>query len=53
MRKSRILQDGARYHVIARANRKEMILDSGAMKDLFLETVARAKQKYDFKIENF
>jgi putative transposase len=48
-----MLRDGGRYHVIARANRKEMILDSAAMKDLFLETVARAKQKYDFRIENF
>lgn len=48
-----MLQDGARYHVIARANRKEMILETGAMKDLFLETVARAKKKYDFRIENF
>lgn len=28
MRKSRVLQDGALYHVTARANRKEMILDS-------------------------
>ena len=48
-----MLRDGARYHVIARANRKEMILDSGVMKGLFLETVARAKQKYKFRVENF
>ena len=37
----------------ARANRKEMILETAAMKDLFLHTVARAKKKYDFRIENF
>jgi REP element-mobilizing transposase RayT len=47
------LRDGGRYHVIARANRKEMILESTVMKDVFLETVARAKKKYDFRIENF
>ncbi len=53
MRKPRELQDGARYHVTARANRKEMILDSGSMKELFLSVVKRAKQKYRFRIENF
>jgi putative transposase len=53
MRKPRILCDGARYHVIARTNRKEMIMCSDTVKDLFLTTVARAKKKYDFRIENF
>ena len=53
MRKPRELQDGARYHVTARANRKEMILDKGVMKELFLSVVKRAKTKYDFRIENF
>jgi putative transposase len=53
MRKPRELREGARYHVTARANRKEMILDSGAMKELFLSVVKRAKQKYNFRIENF
>jgi putative transposase len=45
--------DGARYHVTARANRKEMILDAIAMKELFLAVVKRAKGKYDFRLENF
>jgi len=53
MRKPRKLVEGARYHVIARANRKEMILDCGAMKALFVEVVERAKRKYDFEVENF
>ena len=53
MRQPRKLRDGGRYHVIARANRKEMILETAAMKDLFLETVARAKKKYDFRVDNF
>ncbi|HUW42021.1 MAG TPA: transposase [Rectinemataceae bacterium] len=53
MRKPRELREGARYHVTARTNRKEMILDSSAMKELFLSVVKRAKAKYSFRIENF
>ncbi len=53
MRKPRILQDGAIYHVTARANRKEMIFDSNEIKELFLEVLRRAKGKYSFKLENF
>ena len=30
-----------------------MLLDSSAMKTLFLDVVRRAKAKYDFRIENF
>ena len=53
MRKPRELREGARYHVTARANRKEMILDSGAYKELFLSVLKRAKARYSFRIENF
>ena len=53
MRKPRILQDGALYHVTARANRKEMILDPHEIKELFLEVLRRAKGKYAFQLENF
>ena len=53
MRKPREVKDGARYHVTARANRKEMILDSRGSKELFLEVLRRAKAKYRFRIENF
>jgi putative transposase len=53
MRRPRELKDGARYHVTARANRKEMIFDIDPMKELFLSVVKRAKAKYDFRIENF
>lgn len=52
MRLPRELRVGARYHVTARANRKEMILDTSAMKELFLSVVKRAKEKYDFRLEN-
>lgn len=53
MRKPRQLCERARYHVTARANRKEMILDSSRMKALFLDVVERAKKRYSFRIENF
>ncbi len=53
MRKPRILEDGALYHVTARANRKEMILYTHEMKMLFLEVLRRAKAKYAFHLENF
>ena len=53
MRKPRELREGALYHVTARANRQEMILDGKGMKDLFLEVLTRAKGKYRFRIENF
>lgn len=53
MRKPRELKAGALYHVTARANRKEMIFDSRGMKDLFLETLSRAKGRYKFRVENF
>ena len=53
MRQARKLVEGARYHVTARANRKEMILDSSARKELFLSVVKRAKEKYEFRLENF
>ena len=53
MRRARILQNGARYHVTTRANRKEMIFDSDDMKDLFLEIVKRAKKKFNFQVDNF
>lgn len=53
VRQPRIIEDGARYHVTARANRKEMILDTSSMKELFLSVVKRAKMKYEFRLENF
>jgi putative transposase len=53
MRRPRLLVDGARYHVISRANRREMILERRQIKDLFLKVVKRAKERYDFRLENF
>jgi len=53
MRKNRQLQKGAVYHVSARINNKEMLLDSEQIKELFQQTLMRAKKKFDFIIENF
>jgi putative transposase len=48
-----MLLDGARYHVSIRANRKEMILEADANKDLFLSVVKEATRRYSFRLENF
>lgn len=53
MRQLRLLQDGARYHVSARANRQEMRFKPRATKYLFLRIVAEAKIHYAFQIEDF
>jgi putative transposase len=53
MRMPRILREGARYHVYARANRKEMIFASDVAKELFLAALMEAKVKFNFRIENF
>lgn len=53
MRKPRILVDGAKYHVSARANRQELIFQSDAMKSLFQEVLVHAKKKYSFRLDNF
>jgi putative transposase len=53
MRKPRELRAQAKYHVTARANRKEMILDSYRTKVLFLDVVSKAKKRYSFSIHNF
>jgi REP element-mobilizing transposase RayT len=53
MRKPRELKDGARYHVTARANRKEFIFDEREIKELFLLVVHRAKGRFSFRMENF
>ena len=53
MRKPRLLKDSAIYHVTARANRGEMIFHCPAMRQLFLNILKRAKQKYGFSVHNF
>ena len=53
MRKRRLLEPGAEYHVIAMANRGEFIFKSTEMKQLLLKVFMEAKEKYSFKVRNF
>jgi REP-associated tyrosine transposase len=51
MRRPRRLIDGARYHVIARANRKEFILESDPIKQMLLDVMARARERFRVSID--
>ncbi|MBU8914328.1 MAG: transposase [Spirochaetales bacterium] len=51
MRRPRRIVAGARYHVVARANRREFILESDRVKDMFLSVVARGKRRFRFSID--
>jgi len=53
MRKARKLCKDAKYHVTARANRRELILNTHEIKNLFINTMKRAKKKYKFAITTF
>ena len=53
MRKRRHLVAGAEYHVVARANRKEFILETQQMKQLMLSVLDEAKKKFRFEMKNF
>lgn len=53
MRKPRHIVKFAAYHVCARANRQELILEDEQIKMLFLDVLVRAKKKYNFVFRNF
>ena len=53
MRKPRKTAPKAIYHVCARANRQEMILENEQMKLLFMDVLTQAKKKYQFIFRNF
>jgi REP element-mobilizing transposase RayT len=53
MRKARILRQGAVYHVMARTNRGEFLLNSDEMKKMFIGILEEAKKKFLFKIKHF
>ena len=53
MRKPRLTQQGATYHVTARTNRGEFIFDSDEVKELFCSIVDEAKENYNFKVTNY
>ncbi|MCF6335174.1 MAG: transposase [Spirochaetales bacterium] len=53
MRKRRELKEGASYHVYARINRQEYILQAVFIKKLFMSILKRAMIKYSFQIGNY
>jgi putative transposase len=53
MRTPRKLLEGSEYHVVARINRREFLLQPDFVKQMFLDVVAEAKRKYRFAIRNF
>jgi putative transposase len=53
MRKPRLLQKGAKYHVSAKINRGEHLFKPDEIKSMFIETIKRSKKKYKFAIYNF
>lgn len=53
MRKNRILQQGAVYHVSGRVNNKDFHMESVQIKKLFQNILVRAKLRFSFIVENF
>lgn len=51
MRKKRLLKNGAKYLISAKINRGEEIFEDDKIKDLFMETVERSKNKFEFSIK--
>ena len=51
MRKPRRIVEGARYHVVARANRRESILESAAVKTMLLDVIGRARRRFRFSLD--
>lgn len=52
MRQPRHLVESAWYHVTVRANRREMFLDRGEVRDLFLVFLARARKRCRSEVSN-
>lgn len=52
MRQPRRIVQGATYHVMARANRREYILSSAVVKAMFIAILVRARSKFDFTVVN-
>jgi REP element-mobilizing transposase RayT len=53
MRKPRVLERGAIYHVASKIDHKAMSLQDPNIKQIFLDVVKIAKQKFPFKLWNF
>lgn len=52
MRLPRRLVPGATYHVIARINRHEFLLSAPPIKELLLQVLESAKQRFTFELSN-
>lgn len=53
MRRARKKRRGATYHVFSRAVRGERIFDLPGAKEMFMEVIRRAKEKFNFEMYNF
>ena len=53
MRRKRFLRAGSRYHVAARTNNREILLESDEARALFVSVLERAHEKYRFSIDSF
>jgi putative transposase len=53
MRKLRILQTGATYHVASKIDHNAMALKDPNIKQMFLDMVKAAKKKFPFELWNF
>ena len=53
MRKRREIQCGATYHVTAKTNRGEFLLNPDEVKDLLYSVILGSRKKYDYKLVNF
>lgn len=53
MRSARVLRPDTVYHITARANRKEKLLEPKAAKELFLETLAGTRKRFQCRIDSF
>lgn len=53
MRKTRDIRQDATYHVVAKTNRGEFLLNTDEMKELFLNILEDAKKKFNFQLKQF
>jgi putative transposase len=53
MRKLRLLQDGAIYHVASKIDHDAMALKRAEFKQMFLDLLEKAKNKFHFELFNF
>lgn len=51
MRKKRLLKTGAKYLISVKTNKGEEIFKAYDAKDLFIKTVERSKEKFQFSIK--